>query len=227
LPTYNEKENIGDLIQTILDVLSPLPIKVQIIVVDDNSPDGTADVVRKRFSAQPEVSLILRKEERGLATAIAKGIDQSKANIIAVMDTDFNHNPKDLAKLLEQIPEADMVIGSRYISGGGMKTSRLRYLGSWVFNIFIRLVLGSPVKDNLSGFIVIKKKLLAQLKNRSIFYGYGDYCIRLIHFARKAGFVIREVPVIYEFRLGGESKTDFVKYVVSYVKTTLVLRFRN
>jgi dolichol-phosphate mannosyltransferase len=225
LPTYNEKENIGDLIQMILDVLSPLPVKAQIIVVDDNSPDGTADVVRNRFSSQPEVLLILRKEERGLATAIAKGIEQSQADIIAVMDTDFNHHPKDLTRLLEQIPEADMVIGSRYISGGGMKTSRLRYLGSWVFNVFIRLVLGSPVKDNLSGFLVLKRKVVTQLKNRSIFYGYGDYCIRLIHFARKAGFVIREVPVIYEFRLGGESKTDFVKYLVSYAKATLALRF--
>lgn len=227
MPTYNEKENIGDLIQTILDVLSPLPIKAQIIVVDDNSPDGTADVVRKRFSSRPEVLLILRKKERGLATAIAKGIDQSQADIIAVMDTDFNHDPKDLARLLEQIPEADMVIGSRYIPGGGMKTSRLRYRGSWVFNIFIRLVLGSPVKDNLSGFLVLKREVVTQLKNRSIFYGYGDYCIRLIHFARKAGFVLREVPVIYGFRLGGESKTDFVKYVVSYFKATLALRFGN
>jgi dolichol-phosphate mannosyltransferase len=227
LPTYNEKENIGDLIQAILDVLSPLPFKAQLIVVDDNSPDGTADLVRKRFASHSEVSLILRKEERGLATAIAKGIEQSKADIIAVMDTDFNHHPKALVGLLEKIPEADLVIGSRYIAGGGMKTSRLRYWGSWVFNVFIRLVLGSPVKDNLSGFLVFKKKVVTQLKNRSIFYGYGDYCIRLIHFARKAGFVIREVPVIYEFRLGGESKTDFMKYLVSYTKAVLALRLRS
>jgi len=225
LPTYNEKENIGDLIQTILDVLAPLPVKSQIIVVDDNSPDGTADLVWKRFSSCPEVFLILRKKERGLATAIAAGIDQSQANVIAVMDTDFNHHPKDLPRLLEQISEADMVIGSRYISGGGMKTSRLRYLGSWVFNVFIRLVLGSPVKDNLSGFLVFKREVLDQVKNKAIFYGYGDYCIRLIHYALKAGFVIREVPVIYEFRRGGESKTDFVKYLVSYAKATLALRF--
>jgi dolichol-phosphate mannosyltransferase len=208
-----------------LDVLAPLPVKAQIIVVDDNSPDGTADLVWKRFSSQPEVFLILRKEERGLATAIAKGIEQSRADIIAVMDTDFNHHPKDLPKLLEQIPQADMVIGSRYISGGGMKTSRLRYLGSWVFNIFIRLVLRSPVKDNLSGFLVLKREVVDQVKNKAIFYGYGDYCIRLIHYARKAGFVIREVPVIYEFRLGGESKTAFIKYLVRYAEATLALRF--
>jgi dolichol-phosphate mannosyltransferase len=227
LPTYNEKENIGDLIQTILEVLSPLTIQKQIIVVDDNSPDGTADLVRKRFSSQPEVFLLLRKEERGLATAIAKGIEQSQGDVIAVMDTDFNHHPKDLVRLLEKISEADLVVGSRYITGGGMRTSTMRYLGSWVFNVFIRLVLGSPIKDNLSGFLVLKKKVINQLKNKNIFYGYGDYCIRLIHFARKAGLVIREVPVIYEFRLGGESKTDFIKYLVSYTKAVLALRLET
>ena len=213
------------MIQTILGVLRPLSVKAQIVVVDDNSPDGTADLIRENFSSQPEVILILRKDERGLATAIAAGIEQSRADVIVIMDTDFNHHPKDLPRLLEQLPEADMVIGSRYISGGGMKTSRLRYLGSWVFNVFIRGVLGSPIKDNLSGFLVLKKEVVSRLKNYRIFYGYGDYCIRLIHHARKAGFIIREVPVVYEFRLGGESKTHFVKYLVDYIKATLALRF--
>ncbi len=215
------------MIQAILDIFTPGAVKPQIIVVDDNSPDGTADLIRNRFSSRPEVSLILRKEERGLATAIAAGIDRSHSELIAVMDTDFNHHPKDLPRLLEALSVADMVIGSRYVPGGGMKTSRLRYWGSWVFNGFIRLVLGSPVKDNLSGFLVLKKEVIAHLKNQVIFYGYGDYCIRLIHYARKAGFIIREVPVVYEFRLGGESKTNFVKYLVDYIKATLALRFVN
>ena len=180
------------------------------------------------FLLNRRLSLILRKEERGLATAIAKGIEQAQADIIAVMDTDFNHHPKDLPRLLEKIPEADMVIGSRYISGGGMKTSRFRYLGSWVFNIFIRLVLGSPIKDNLSGFLVFKKRGgWLRLKNKAIFYGYGDYCIRLIHFARKAGFVIREVPVVYEFRLGGESKTNFIKYLIKLYQSRSGLTIRK
>jgi dolichol-phosphate mannosyltransferase len=202
-----------------------MSINPQIIVVDDNSPDGTADLIRQRFSSRPEIRLILRKEERGLATAIAAGISQAPADIIAIMDTDFNHHPRDLPRLLEQLPGADCVVGSRYVPGGGMKTSRLRYLGSWAFNGFIRLVLGSPVKDNLSGFLVLKKETLCGLKKNAIFYGYGDYCIRLIHYARKAGFIIREVPVVYEFRLGGESKTDFGKYLVQYIKATLDLRF--
>ncbi len=193
--------------------------------MDDNSPDGTANEIRENFSSRKEVLLILRKTERGLATAIAAGIDQSRADIVIIMDTDFNHHPKDLPRLLEKLSEADMVIGSRYIAGGGMKTSQIRYWGSWVFNIFIRAVLGSPIKDNLSGFLVLKKEVISRLKNHSIFYGYGDYCIRLIHHARKAGFILQEVPVVYEFRLGGESKTHFIKYLKDYIKATLALRF--
>jgi dolichol-phosphate mannosyltransferase len=215
------------LVQALLDVLAPLSIKPQIIVVDDNSPDGTADLIEKRFSSRPEVTLLCRKKERGLATAIAAGINQAGTNLVAVMDTDFNHHPKDLPRLLAKMSEADIVIGSRYVPGGGMKTSRLRYWGSWCFNVFIRLILGSPIKDNLSGFLVFKKSVVNRLKDKPVFYGYGDYCIRLIHFARKSGFVIREVPVVYEFRLGGESKTHFVKYLVDYIKATLALRFQQ
>lgn len=213
--------------QALLDVLEPLSIKPQIVVVDDNSPDGTAALIEERFSSRPEVSVLCRKEERGLATAISAGINYARADLIAVMDTDFNHHPKDLPRLLAKMSEADIIIGSRYVPGGGMKTSRLRYWGSWCFNVFIRLILGSPIKDNLSGFLVLKKSVISQLKDKAIFYGYGDYCIRLIHFARKSGFVIREVPVVYEFRLGGESKTHFVKYLVDYIKATLALRVQQ
>lgn len=205
--------------------MTPLPWKTRIIVVDDNSPDGTADLVTERFSSRSEVDLLVRTNERGLATAIAAGIDHSRSEIIAVMDTDFNHHPKDLPRLLDSLAEADLVIGSRYIPGGGMKTSRFRYWGSWVFNVFIRLTLGSRVKDNLSGFLVCKREVITRLKDYAIFYGYGDYCIRLIHFARKTGLIIREVPVVYEFRMGGESKTDFSRYIISYIKATLTLRF--
>jgi len=199
----------------------------RVIVVDDNSPDGTADLIQDHFSVQEGVRLIVRKEERGLATAIAAGIDQAQTDLIVVMDTDFNHHPKDLPRLIAQLPEADIAIGSRYTPGGGMKTSRFRYLGSWIFNVFIRLVLGSPIKDNLSGFLVFKKEVISKLQNKGIFFGYGDYCIRLIHYARRAGFVLREIPVVYEFRQGGESKTNFAKYLVDYIKATLALRWES
>jgi dolichol-phosphate mannosyltransferase len=160
-----------------------------------------------------------------LATAVARGIDAARTDLIGVMDTDFNHHPRYLPAMLKELENADLVIGSRYLPGGGMKTSRFRFWGSWAFNAFIRSLLGSPVRDNLSGFLLGQRVLFERLRDKPIYYGYGDYAIRLIHYALQEGFVIREVPVVYEFRLGGESKTEFRKQLINYTRAVLALRF--
>jgi dolichol-phosphate mannosyltransferase len=213
------------LIQAILEALADLPLKVRVIVVDDNSPDGTAEAIRKAFGGSEAVRLIVREKERGLATAIARGIAMADTELIGVMDTDFNHHPRYLPEMIRKVDGADLVIGSRYLPGGGMKTSRFRYWGSWFFNVFIRWGLGSPIKDNLSGFLVGKRAFFLRLKDKPIYYGYGDYAIRLIYHALREGFVLREVPVVYEFRLGGESKTQFSRQLVNYTRAVLALRF--
>jgi dolichol-phosphate mannosyltransferase len=213
------------LIQAIFEALESLSLKVRVIVVDDNSPDGTAAVIREAFGGSDAVRLIVREKERGLATAIARGIAVAETELIGVMDTDFNHHPRYLPEMIRMVEEADLVIGSRYLPGGGMKTSRLRYWGSWLFNVFIRWGLGSPIKDNLSGFLVGKRALFLRLRDKPIYSGYGDYAIRLIHHALREGFVLREVPVVYEFRLGGESKTQFRKQLINYTRAVLALRF--
>ncbi|MCU0578703.1 MAG: glycosyltransferase [Desulfobacterota bacterium] len=189
-----------------LEVLAPLALPAQVIVVDDDSPDGTAAVIREAFGETDAVRLIVRQGERGLATAIARGIAEARTEIIGVMDTDFNHHP-------------------RYLPGGGMRTSRFRYLGSWAFNAFIRTLLGSPIRDNLSGYLVGKSSLFRRLEDKPIYAGYGDYAIRLIYYALQEGMILREVPVIYEFRLGGESKTRFGRQLVNYTRAVLALRF--
>jgi dolichol-phosphate mannosyltransferase len=225
LPTYNERPNIVALIRAILEALAGLPLEAQVIVVDDNSPDGTAEAIREAFGDSDAVRLIVREQERGLATAIARGISMAETELIGIMDTDFNHHPRYLAEMIGMMTGADLVIGSRYVPGGGMRTSRFRYWGSWFFNVFIRWGLGSPIKDNLSGFLVGKRALFLRLRDRPIFYGYGDYAIRLIYYALREGFVLQEVPVIYEFRLGGESKTQFSRQLINYTKAVLALRF--
>ena len=225
LPTYNERANIVELIRAILEVLEPQGVKTQIIVVDDDSPDGTAAVIREAFGETEAVRLIVRQGERGLATAIARGIAEARTELIGVMDTDFNHHPRYLPEMLNQLAGADLVIGSRYLPGGGMRTSRFRYLGSWAFNAFIRTLLGSPIRDNLSGYLLGRSSLFRRLQDKPIYSGYGDYAIRLIYYALREGLVIREVPVIYEFRLGGESKTQFGRQLVNYTRAVLALRF--
>ncbi|MHC4322201.1 MAG: glycosyltransferase, partial [Planctomycetota bacterium] len=171
LPTFNEKGNIDDLIGEICTVLDREKIVFEIIVVDDNSPDGTAESVREKFANDSRVRLFVRIEERGLATAIKYGIEQSKGDIIVTMDTDFNHNPRMLPQFIEFLKYYDMVIGSRFVLGGGME-DRFRYYCSAVYTIWLRFFLGIHIKDKLSGFFSIKKDYLKTLEMDSIFSGY-------------------------------------------------------
>lgn len=224
LPTYNEKDSIIDLIEKIKRISSANEIDCEIIVVDDDSPDGTSQLVRKNFTGNNKVKLIVREKERGLATAIKTGLLKACGEIVVLMDTDFNHDPHDIPRLLVHCKDFDFVVGSRYVPGGGMLTSKFRFIASYLFNLFIRVILLVPIKDNLSGFLVFRKEIIKEFDLDKIFYGYGDYCIRLLYLARKKGFKIKEVPVIYKFRHGGESKTRFTKHFAEYILTVLRLR---
>ncbi len=224
LPTYNEAANIVPLIREILDQAGAAGCELQVVVVDDDSPDGTAALVVKEFADQPEVKLIVRRDERGLASAIARGVSESDHDVLVFMDTDFNHHPRHLPALLALLPTCHIALGSRFVRGGGMNTSRLRYLLSYGFNIMVRLMLGVVTHDNLSGFIAIRRHDLLLFDQASIFHGYGDYAIRLLYHAQRAGLKVAETPVVYEERLGGESKTQFVRTFILYLRETLALR---
>lgn len=226
LPTYNEAGNIIELIEVIRHELSQKRISHEIIVVDDNSPDKTGILVQKYFSKIPEVRAIIRKKERGLATAIKHGIQKAVGEIIMVMDTDFNHDPKLLPRLFSKTANYDFVIGSRYIKGGGMANKSREKL-SYLFNLFVRSILSSPVKDNLSGFFAIKSKELEKINLDRVFYGYGDYFIRLIYLAMKNGVTFTEVPSFYKDREYGDSKSQFFKMFKDYSQATFNVRFNR
>ena len=170
LPTYNERGNINKLIQRILDLKPNHQIPVYVIVVDDNSLDGTAATVRRRFAHNPNVQLIVRLYEKGLATAIKTGIKATGTKHVAVMDTDFNHNPEVLVEMWKYRNTHQLIIGSRYVNGGGMQ-KRIRYWFSYLFNLFLRGILQHGVHDNLSGFFLMKTQNLKQLRVDEIFYG--------------------------------------------------------
>ena len=231
LPTYNESGNIAKLISAINNQEDLTRYKKEFIVIDDNSPDGTANEVKKLCQKNFPVKLIIRKKEKGLATAILSGIRQATGEIIVLMDTDFNHRPKDIIRLLEPIKkqQADLVIGSRYIPGGGMhqtEASRWQYVLSKWGNYFVnRIWLNLPVHESLSGFIVVKRAVLNKLPVKSIFRGYGEYCIRLLYYACRKGFKIKEVPVMYGLRKYGVSKSSLKRMVYFYAKTALELKF--
>jgi dolichol-phosphate mannosyltransferase len=224
LPTYNEKGNITELISAISKVLETEKIDFELIVVDDNSPDGTAEAVHDISKNDPRVRLFVRKSERGLATAIKYGIEKSTGDILIVMDTDFNHNPVVLPQLVSFLRYYDIVIGSRFVFGGGME-DRFRYFCSLLYTKWLRYFLGIHIKDKLSGFFSIRKDRLLSFDIDSIFYGYGDFFIRLLLKAQKDGFRMLEVPTFYELRKAGESKTDFLKVFYKYTKSSINIFF--
>lgn len=227
LPSYNEAANIVPLIRRIIQEADKAGCRVQVVVVDDDSPDGTADLVAQEFASQPQVKLVVRRGERGLASAVARGVAESDNEVLVFMDTDFNHHPRYLPALLALLPTCSIALGSRYVKGGGMNTSHLRYHLSHLFNILVRLILGVKTLDNLSGFIAIRRQDLLRFDQDEIFQGYGDYAIRLLYHAQREGLTVCETPVVYEERLGGESKTQFVQTFIRYLRETWALRRGN
>lgn len=227
LPTYNEAGNIIKLVESIRQSLREERISHEIIVVDDDSPDKTGLLAQKYFSKIPEVRVITRKKDKGLATAIRTGIEHSVGEIISVMDTDFNHEPELVPRLIKKCEKYDFVVGSRFVKGGGMANKK-RELLSRLFNMFlVRPIIGSPLHDNLSGFFAIRTNALDKIDFDRVFYGYGDYFIRLIYLSKKQGSTFAELPSFYNERQYGSSKSQFINMFRDYFLTSFDIRFGN
>ena len=225
LPTYKEKDNIVELIQAIFAAMEPDDIDFEVVIVDDNSPDGTADAVRTNFTGDCRVKLIVRTHERGLATALRCGIEQAAGDILVFMDTDFNHDPEIIPQMIKFLQYYDIIIGSRFVMAGGME-DRFRQFSSLIYNYGIRLLFGTPVHDNLSGFFSICRDKLLSMDLDQIYYGYGDYFIRLLMVAHKRGYRMLEIPVFYRLRMHGHSKTQFLSIFSQYTQAILTLRIK-
>jgi len=223
LPTYNEAGSIVRLLCEIDSVLSARQIAYEALVLDDASPDGTADLVERELSAKLPVRVVRRRGPRGLALALHEGIALATADTVIAMDADFNHDPQALVSLLTALDGCDVAAGSRFVPGGGMY-SRTRWVGSLAMNWMIRVALRTGVHDNLSGYFAMRKRDLGRLPSAGIFTGYGDYYFRLLWYARHAGMRIVEVPVFYRSREGGSSKTPLLR--TSWRYTRAALRFR-
>lgn len=231
LPCFNEAGNIGKLISKIYSQEELIRFKLEFIVIDDNSLDDTQNVVKKLIRRKLPIKLLIRQKERGLATAILKGLSNAAGDYLIIMDTDFNHRPEDIIRLLEPIrqKQADLVIGSRYIPGGGMhlsEASQLQYwFSKWGNFIVNKLMFNLPVHESLSGFLALRKSVLNKLNLIQIFNGYGEYCIRLIFYCHKQGFKIKEIPIMYGLRQYGVSKSSLKRMIYQYSKTALELKF--
>jgi glycosyltransferase involved in cell wall biosynthesis len=224
LPSYNEAVALPQLAGSILEIFrNRLPgYDYEIVIIDDNSTDGTAEAIRVGFGSEEKVRLIVRTDERGLASAVLRGIQEAKMEYVVVMDSDFNHPPEKIVDLVKKIPDYDLICYSRYVKGGGMNTDNwfFRYWGSRIYNKFLQLYLGLPTNDNLSGFFIARKKDIQKLPTGTIFNGYGEFYFGVLYFMNKIchSFRLLQLPVIYERRKGGESKTKFSPLMIKYFK---------
>ncbi len=215
LPTYNEKGNILALITRIFAVLSQANILFEIVVIDDNSPDGTGQLAENFAKTHKEVHVYIRTKDRGLGNSILLGVQKTTGSIIVGMDADFNHDPTAIPTLVRNLDTAQLVVGSRFVKGGGME-EWYRLVPTFLFNIILKCI-GFPVMDNMSGFYAIRRRDLLMLNPDAIYYGYGDYHMRLVYYAKRLGYCIQEVPVYYKKRLSGKSKSNLLKMTKDYV----------
>jgi dolichol-phosphate mannosyltransferase len=225
LPTYNEGASILRVLDEMRAVLDGMAIAWELLVVDDASPDGTADRVEAIHAKDSRIRVLRRTGPRGLAVSLRDGLARAAGPIVVVMDADFNHDPQLVPRLVKYLEDFDLVSGSRFAAGGGMY-SRSRQVGSFLMNILIRIVLQTQIQDNLSGFFAMRRSDLARLPGDRIFRGHGDYYFRLLFFAQRCGLRILEIPVVYRSREGGGSKTPLLRRAVRYSGELIRFRIR-
>ena len=208
IPTFNEKENVDKMINAVLD----LEDFFHVLFVDDNSPDGTADLVSNRIGdSNGRIHLEKRKGKQGLGTAYIHGFKwaiKKEYDYVFEMDCDFSHNPKDLIRLYQELEKGiDLVIGSRYCSGGKIKNWPFkRILMSYFASVYVRLILFISIRDTTAGFKGYRIEVLKKIKLDSIkFKGYAfQICMKYAALNHK--FKVKEIPITFVDRIEGESK---------------------
>ncbi len=223
IPTYNELENLPPLLK---DIFSNAPT-TDILIVDDNSPDGTGELAEKMSVEDPRVHVLHRSGKLGLGTAYIAGFKYAIAHgydAAFEMDADFSHDPRHLPAFLKEIEHADLVIGSRYIPGGSTPNWSLsRRLISGCGNIFARVVLNMPVHDCTAGFRCYRREVLERIGLDTIrSQGYG-FQVEMAYRVQKMGFKIVETPIVFMDRRVGKSK---MSRAIVFEAFTFVLRAR-
>ncbi|MEK6677454.1 MAG: polyprenol monophosphomannose synthase [Planctomycetota bacterium] len=225
LATYNERENIRD---TIRGVIEQVPGEVEVIVVDDDSPDETWRIAAELDDAR--VKIIRRVATRGLASAFNRGIIESRGEIVGWMDADMSMPPSLLPLMIGKLATHDVVIASRYAEGGLDDRHWLRAMASRCINRFAGLVLGYGIRDYDSGFVVLRRSVFDKVS--IIPTGYGAYFMEFLYTCRRKGLTVTEVPYVFRDRTKGVSKSApslwrFFWTGMGYVTRILMARMRR
>jgi dolichol-phosphate mannosyltransferase len=208
IPTYNEADNLNDLISQLL----ALPDGLGVIVVDDNSPDGTGDAAERWAENRPDrVHVIHRPGKLGLGTAYVSGfrkaLDDLDADSVLTMDADFSHNPNYIPLMLEMSEQKDVVIGSRYVTGGGsLNCTWKRIWLSKGANFFARALLGLQARDTTAGFRLYHRRVLESIPFDQILSSGYSFLVEMLFLCQRRGWQIGEVAIVFEDRRKGTTK---------------------
>ncbi|HOW42767.1 MAG TPA: glycosyltransferase family 2 protein [Candidatus Omnitrophota bacterium] len=220
VPTYNEAQNINELLNRVHAALNG--IEHEIIVVDDDSPDKTWEIAENRSKADSWVRVIRRKD-RGLSKAVVAGFNEAKGELLGVIDADLQHDERILPEMIKKIEVAPIVVGSRYVEGGGVGDWKLdRKIKSWLATKVAALILNVSVNDPMAGFFIVKKDVYQRVKEKVNPQGFKILLEILYH----ANVAVAEVPYQFRTRLAGESKLSS-KVVIEYFKQVIRLRSTN
>ena len=212
LPTYNEAENIEPMVEALLPRLAEAAPEHRLLVVDDGSPDGTGAIADRLAGQHEAVEVLHRAGKEGLGRAYLAGFDRALAggaDLVMEMDADFSHDPADVPRLIRAAAEADLVLGSRYVEGGGIAGWEWhRRLLSRGGSAYARTILGVPVRDLTGGFKCFRRAVLEALDLGDVQAdGYG-FQIEMTYRTLRAGFRVREIPIVFHERRAGASKMD-------------------
>jgi dolichol-phosphate mannosyltransferase len=208
IPTYNEADNLDELISQII----ALPIEIGVVVVDDNSPDGTGNLAEKWSDMLPDrISAIHRPAKLGLGSAYISGfrrlLEQPDAETILTMDADFSHHPRYIPQMIELSESNQVVIGSRYVPGGGSRNCSWKRIAlSKAANGLARFSLGLQANDVTAGFRLYNREVLASINLDQIFSNGYSFLIEMLFLCQRGGWQVGEVPIIFEDRRKGKTK---------------------
>ena len=221
LPSFREAKNLELLIDKIFDISK----KFEVIVVDDFSNDGTLEILKIKKKKFKNIRFLIRYKNKGLSQSIYDGIFLAKKKNIILMDCDFNHNPRDIIKLIKNFErkELDFISGSRFKTFK-IKNLRIRFIFSYIYCLILSKFLRLKSTDALSGFFIIKKNVLLRINLKKIFFGYGDYFFRLIYYLNKKRFKLGEIQIKYGTRIHGFSKTKFLSVFLKYTIEAIKLK---
>ena len=207
-PTYNEKKNIAELINRI----TLIPTEIDLLIIDDNSPDGTADIVKSYMVENKHIFILEREKKLGLGTAYCEGFQWALDrgyDLIVQIDADLSHNPDDIPRMVEMSKSADLIIGSRYIDGVNVINWPMRrLLLSYCANLYARIFIQFSIKDSTGGFKCFKRDVLESIDLSKIYSEGYSFQIEMNFLAWIKGFKILEIPIVFTDRTVGESKMN-------------------